>query len=141
MNARAPDWQGRLIAYLEETARQPFRPGTLDCALFAAGAVRAMTGTDPAAAWRGRYTSVKAGLKALRAAGFADHIAVVSASFAEIPPAFAAPGDLAQVTDLDGLPALGVVQGELIYVLRPGDTRNGGVGLVPLTLARRAWRV
>lgn len=141
MSRRPPGWQGRLTACLAQVARQPYRPGTQDCALFAAGAVAAMTGEDLAAPWRGHYRSVKEGLKALRAAGFADHLAFVSAHFPEIPPAFANPGDLAELEGLDGLPALGVVQGEHVYVLRPVVDGVGGIGLVPLTAVRRAWRV
>lgn len=133
---RKPDWHMALCQYLAEAGRAPFAHGTHDCALFAAGAVAAMTGEDPAARWRGKYKSLKGGLGAMRRAGVADHVAMAARVLAEIPPAMARPGDIAVIPDGD-LPALGVVQGEWIYVLAPG----GGLALVELTRAARAFRV
>ena len=46
---RTPYWRSALAAYIAETMRKPFAWGLHDCALFAAGAVEAMTGNDPAA--------------------------------------------------------------------------------------------
>lgn len=132
---RTPDWKLALIQYVGEAARKPFEFGSHDCALFAAGAVLAMTGVDLAAKWRGKYTTLKGGLLALKRAGYADHIALAAAKFAEIAPAFAAPGDLAVIDGPDGA-ALGVVQGEGVYVLT-----QGGLGMLPLTHARTAFRV
>lgn len=94
-----------------------------------------MTGEDPAAPFRGRYRSTKGGLRVLRRAGYRDHLALAEAHFEEVPPAFARVGDLAAVLGADG-PALGVVQGERIYVLRPE-----GLASVSLLQASRAWRV
>lgn len=132
---RQSDWKTRLIGYLGIVAQQPFEPGVSDCALFAAGAVQAMTGVDLAADWRGRYATLADGLALLQSRGFADHIALAAGHFAEIPPALAAAGDLAVVQGLEG-EALGVVQGEGLYVLTP--TR---LGILPLTHAIRAFRV
>lgn len=131
---RLPDWKPRLTAYLTASMRRKFAYGVHDCALFAAGAVEAMTGVDHAAEWRG-YRSRSEGMRALRADGYADHLALVADRFTEVPVAFAQPGDLAEVVGDDGR-ALGVVQGEAIYVLRPD-----GMGLVPLTSGVRAFRV
>lgn len=132
---RLPDWQPRLAAFLEDAGRLPFAEGRHDCALFAAGAVAAMTGEDPAAGWRGRYRTTRGGLRVLRAAGHRDHLALAAALFEGIPPAFARMGDLAAVPGQGG-PALGVVQGEGVFVLTPA-----GMGLVPLTAATAAWRL
>ncbi len=132
---RLPDWKPRLIAWLSEVVRAPFRFGQHDCALFAAGAVQAMTGRDPAARFRGRYRTLRGGLRILRAAGFDDHIALAASQFAEVHVSRAAPGDLAVVPTTEG-DALGLVQGEAVYVLMPT-----GLGMVPMTLASRAFRV
>lgn len=132
---RQPDWKLRLIQYLSEAARTPFAPGRHDCALFAAGAVEAMTGMDYARPFKGRYTTLKGGLRILREAGFADAVALAAAWLPEIAPAFAAPGDLAVIDTAAG-PALGVVQGAGIYVLTPDR-----LGVVPLLGASRAFRV
>lgn len=132
---RYADWKLRLIQYLGDAARKPFEPGMHDCALFSAGAVAAMTGTDYAADWRGRYTTLLGGSRVLRRAGFADHIALAAAHLEEIAPAFAAPGDLA-VINYDLGQVLGVVQGEGVYVLTLDR-----LGLLPLADAARAFRV
>lgn len=132
---RFPDWRPRLRAYVSSVSRETFAFGRHDCALFAAGAVAAMTGVDPAAAWRGRYRTAADGLNWLRVAGYADPFALAGALFEEVPAAFAQIGDLAEVPGEDG-PALGVVQGAAIYVIR-----REGLATVPLTTASRAWRV
>lgn len=132
---RLPDWQARLVIYLHAARLRPFAYGRHDCCLFAADAVDAMTGVDIAAAWRGRYTTLRGGLRVLRRTGLADHVALAAALFPETPPLMAEPGDLAVVPTNAG-PALGVVQGEAIYVLGPQ-----GLGLVSLLSATRAFRI
>jgi hypothetical protein len=132
--SRHPDWQQRLTDYLRANHARPFAWGRWDCALFVAGAVRAMTGRDPMRGLRG-YRTLAGGLRKARARGYEDHIAAVAARFPEIPPAFAGPGDIAVVPGAPGL-ALGIVQGAQVYV--PGAQ---GLGLVSLTEAQRAFRV
>ncbi len=132
---RLPDWRGRLIAYLGAARGQGFAYGQLDCALFAAGAVEAMTGVDLAAPYRGTYASQAEGRQLMRQAGHASHFDLVQSVFAEVPVAFAQAGDLAKV--VQGAQAgLGIVQGDRVYVATPA-----GLGLVDLTDAVQAWRV
>lgn len=126
---RYHDWRSRLSAYLYEIAHKPFVWGEHDCALFAAGAVQAMTGQDFAANYRGRYKTFRGGLRHLRKAGFADHAAFAVSLFEEVPPASAHVGDVAAV-EIEGGIALGVVQGQRIYVLRPDEAGIGTVGLL-----------
>ncbi|WP_323780173.1 DUF6950 family protein [Thalassovita sp.] len=135
MMQRLPDWKPRLVRYLERTAHEPFKPGQHDCALFFAGAVEAQTGVDYAAPYRGRYTTLRGGLRVLRKDGFADHIALAAHHLPEIAPAFAWPGD-GMVVDTDDGPALGICQGQMIYVLGP----TGGAILSRLR-AMRAFAV
>ncbi len=45
----------RLPGFLAAATRRRFVRGEHDCALFLADWVRTLTGTDPAAAWRGTY--------------------------------------------------------------------------------------
>lgn len=132
---RFPDWRQRLVAYLHVARRKPFSYGRHDCTIFAADAVMAMTGKDHAAAFRGRYSTVAGGLRVLRKAGHADNVEMVASLLPECHPIMAQPGDLAAIDTEDG-PALGVVQGEAIYVLSPS-----GLSLAPITAARRAFRV
>lgn len=133
---RTRGWQGRLVAYLASSATTPFAPGVHDCALFAAGAVAAMTGIDPAAAYRGRYTTERGGWRVLRRDGFADHIALAAAHLrTRGEDERARPGDLAVIPTVTG-PALGVVQGQMAYALGPD-----GLRLVPLAQAVTVFEV
>ncbi|NRB19956.1 MAG: hypothetical protein HRU33_21015 [Rhodobacteraceae bacterium] len=136
ITARLPDWRPRLSAYLAENGARAFRPGFHDCALFAAGAVEAMTGTDAAAQWRGTYRSLEDGQSLLQRAGYSDHVALVAAYLSEVHPSQAAVGDLAALPGSDGRPALGVVQGASVYVLQPS-----GMALVNRLQIERAFRV
>lgn len=129
-------WQDRLVAHLAEVAVMPFQPGVNDCALFAAGAVAAMTGVDHAAPYRGRYATIEEGLELLRADGIEDHVALAAVHLPEIPVSMAQAGDVAAVPVNSGM-ALGVVQGARVYVLREA----GGIGTIGLTRAARAFRV
>lgn len=133
--SRKPTWRSDLTAYLETAARRAFRPGQHDCALFAAGAVKAMTGTDFARGYRSTYRSLARGQAVLRSRGYADHIDMVARLLPEVPPIMAQEGDVAVVPQGEDM-ALGIVQGAMIYVLMPS-----GLGLVPLTDAARAFRV
>lgn len=135
MSGRLTDWRPRLVRYLGWAARTPFRPGTLDCALFGAGGVEAILGRDPAAALRGRYTTLSEGYAMLREMGHEDHIAMAAAEFSEVAPSLAWPGDLAVVETAEG-PALGIMQGQMVYVMA-----RSGMGLEPRAAAMRAFRV
>lgn len=135
MPKRLPDWHPRLTAYLGEITPVAFRMGSQDCALFAAGAVEAMTGHDPAAGFRGTYTDLKTGLKRLKAAGFDSHVQIADRLFERVHPAFAQVGDLALIEVSEGY-ALGVVAGELLACLNPQ-----GLAWMPRSAAVAAWTV
>lgn len=132
---RFSDWQVRLVAYLSQASGKAFQEGLHDCALFGAGAVLTMTGMDYAAPYRGRYSTTRGGLRILKREGFADHIALAAHHLSDKGKARANPGDLAVVAGIGG-PALGVVQGEAIYVLQPDR-----MALVPLIAAQRVFEV
>jgi hypothetical protein len=133
---RQRDWRANLCAYLGAVSREAFRPGTHDCALFAAGAVEAMPGVNLAADYVGRYRSVSDGMALLKADGIDTLAALVSRHFEEIPPLTAAVGDLALVEGEGGADAHGVVQGPSIFVLQ-----SKGLGRVDLTLGLKGFRV
>ena len=131
---RTRGWQGRLVDYLASVSRRPFDEAEHDCALFTSGAVAAMTGVDHAAAWRGTYGSTTEGLRALKAAGHEDHVALVASLYPEVEPAFADAGDIG-VVELGNWPLLGIVQGEGVYVVT-----EKGLGVVSRLLMTRAFR-
>jgi hypothetical protein len=130
------DWQARLNAYLARVWFRPFAYGAHDCALFAAGAVEAMTGVDPAAAYRGRYATQADGMALLLVEGGAmSPIAHARMLFDQVEPAFAQTGDLAAVETPEGR-ALGVVRGAVVYL-----AGRDGLVTLPVTRARHAFRV
>lgn len=136
---RRQDWPERLAELVEARRAEPFRWGAHDCCLFAADAVLALTGRDPAAAWRGRYaTEAEAEAVLAEAGSLVETVALAcaAAGLPEIPaPAAARRGDLALINQ-GNQPAMGVVLGEAIAA--PGPD---GLACVPLDRAIRAWAV
>ena len=127
---RRRDWQARLIDYLTAARARRFEPGRHDCALFAAGALEAISGEDPAASFRGRYKTETGGLRVLKretGGGLEDRLATLLN-----PVSRPAPGDIAVIDRV----TLGVVQGQSIYVLRPE-----GLALIAMSEGRRFYRV
>lgn len=133
---RVPDWRAKLQVFIAASLDRPFAFGTHDCALFAADAMREMTGLDLGEKYRGRYKTLAEGVRLMRKDGFDDHVDYFRAHLPSVPVAFAMPGDLAAFDGDEGK-ALGVVQGAMVYVLRP----DGVVGLMPVTDAVEAFTV
>lgn len=131
--SRLPDWRERLTAYLTGILDRKFDAATHHCGFFAADCVERITGVDLAADWRG--LTLAEGLLALRRDGLQDHVALAARDLPEIPVSFAQPGDLAVIPSGEW-EALGVVQGAMVYVLRPE-----GLGLVSLLSATRMFKV
>jgi len=143
MRARLIDWQARASAYIERVAAQPFRYGSLDCGLFVAGAIEALTGVDVAAPLRGQYTN--------RAEAFAA-IAALCGS----PTMEAVGGHLARV---HGIPEVGILsaqRGDPVQIRRGRRSSLGIVAMhgteiltpyragllrLPLNCASRAWHI
>lgn len=87
-----------LPAFLKECARRPFAPGTHDCVLMACDWVKARTGTDPAAAWRGRYADRRGALRIIaQAGGMQPLVAGLMAGAGLEPTTDPLPGDVAVV--------------------------------------------
>lgn len=136
---RHGDWFERLEAFVVAAARRPFEPGAHDCALFAAGGimVQAEDGTDFAAEFRGRYTSLEEGLNLLKAAGYADHVALAADRLFEIPPAMARIGDIAAVDFGDAGTALAIVGGQ--HLVGPMPDGRGSVSRLMAARAFTPW--
>jgi hypothetical protein len=66
---RFQDWPKRLDASIEDARKKSFAWGDHDCALFAADVVKAITGEDFGAPWRGRYESAVQAMRRLRPHG------------------------------------------------------------------------
>lgn len=131
---RHPHWQRDLLRYLAGVANKRVVIGTYDCVIFSAGAVHAMTGwyPDPSVF---AYRTIAQGHGLLEELGHADLSAYLDLHFQSQPPAFARPGDLVLVASDQG-EALGIMQGEMIYLVGPN-----GMGVYPLANALSSWRV
>lgn len=70
--ARFENWPQRLAAALESRRATAFAWGRNDCAIFAADMVKAITGKDFAAGFRGTYRSKRKALAMLEANGWAS---------------------------------------------------------------------
>lgn len=137
MSKKTGGWENRLISYLSRCSTTPFRPGKMDCALFFAGAAKAMTGDDIARGLRGKYRTIEGGQKIIQDRGFKDHVDYITSFYPARPSIMMAQrGDGVVITDMDGNEAIGVVQGEHVYVMG-----LSGLGTVPLIEAKRAFEV
>lgn len=91
--ARLPDWERRLSAYLAEPGRDVFEWGRQDCALFAAGAVEAVTGVHPFPEVAGTYSDAEGAAEVLRGLG-GTLFRTIDSAFPRKEPGFAQRGDL-----------------------------------------------
>lgn len=144
MTVRLPDWEPRIAAYLDACAKRPFVFGSHDCALFAAGAVEALTGEDFGAPFRGRYSTVRGYKRALTAAGYSSIEGPFTAALGEpVGALMARRGDI--VTDGESMGVMWTA-GTPVGLFVGGGTADAAeyeVGLVTLPVRQivRAWRV
>lgn len=132
---RLPNWERALSDYLRSMADAQYEYGRLDCGLFVAGAVLAMTGDDPAAAFRGKYNSVTGAAKALKRIGAGDLKSTLDRMFDRKEPSFAHRGDLIWNGE-----AVGVCAGAYaLFIAAAGQ--GGGLVRVPRADWRGAWAV
>ena len=133
---RLPDWPERLSDLVEARRNAPFAWGSHDCCLFAADAVLACTGQDPAADLRGAYaTEAEAEAMLADAGGLLALLGRIhdQRGAGAIPPALAQRGDTVLIPVGNDL-AVGVVLGADVAV--PGPD---GLVFLPLADARRCW--
>ncbi|OCP17370.1 MULTISPECIES: hypothetical protein [unclassified Ensifer] len=136
---RRDDWRSRLEAAIDAVKAVPADwAKQADCGPHLTGrAVEALTGVDVAAAFRGRYQSAAGALRVMKAAGFDNLGDLVASLLPEIHPSQAGVGDIAAIADDSPFGfALGVVDGERVFVMRPD-----GLGTVDLLAAQRAFKV
>jgi hypothetical protein len=136
---RLPNWQIQLNGILTSAAELSFEWGKFDCALHAANCVRAITGADPAAGYRGLYSD-EASAIALFGSDLGNFAAGIlnSLGFPEVPVTFARRGDVVLVDNSTSYGALGVVSLDPRYVSCASDK---GLVLVAMPRWKRAWRV
>jgi hypothetical protein len=132
---RLNDWPSRFAALVESVRSRQFAWGSHDCCLWAADAVLATTGHDPAAQWRGVYSTESAAHDLVASLGGLP--AVAGLGGVEIDPLFAIAGDVGLVRWPDGVVSLGVSSGDLwmcvgdsglVFFSRDAAIRTWGVG-------------
>ncbi|TNJ40499.1 hypothetical protein [Phaeobacter sp. B1627] len=125
-----------LLAYLRGVRLRwsGFRPGRMDCANFAGGWHRLLTGQDVRARLGVRYSSLAEGKRVLRDKGYADLAALAASVMPEVQPADAALGDIAALRETGEL-ALGIIGGPQIHVLT-----LQGLSVVSRCKAERVFR-
>ena len=137
---RLKEWAAFLDTFIHARSKTPFAYASNDCCLFAADAIKEITGTDIAASFRGTYTDEASANAVIAANGgtVATLVANLATQFsmASVPPLTAQSGDLVALNGGAGI-ALGIVgcDGSVYGVGTDGLQR------VALTTVVQAWRV
>jgi hypothetical protein len=130
-------WHAPLERLFLAGRSRSFAWGSFDCALFACDCIRAQTGVETAAEFRGRYTN-QAQAEAL--GSLAAIASRITAQFAmpEILPGNAGRGDLVLIANGTTQGALAIVDFSGAYAVCPGAR-----GLIRVRRHRwqRAWKV
>jgi len=142
---RAQHWATRAYhQFLLARRHTPFAWGSNDCALFAADGIQAITGTDIAADFRGKYSDEAGAMAAIKSIANGSTIADAAAWCAGkhgltecIHPLMAQRGDLVIVQAAQGLMS-GLVDLNGRHVLIPGQR---GVVRLSISLITRSWHV
>lgn len=138
---RRPEWESALAEYIASVRDRPFEWGRHDCILHACAAVEAMTGVDPAAAYRGKYSDRVGSARALRDIGKGTLLQTVDDVFVRKPAALAQRGDLVEWGGRIGV-CLGATAA-FVGEQQDSEGEQQIVGLVDIPRAawRRAWSV
>lgn len=135
MSGRLSTWEAAFADFLAERRFMPFEYGRHDCALFGADCALALTGTDPAPDFRGKYKTKAGSIRALRTIGNGDLESTFDARFPARALAFARRGDLVFNGE-----AIGVCIGSAAVFV---GEQNGAPGLVsfPMAAMKKAWAI
>lgn len=138
---RRSTWEADLSAYIASVRDAEFQWGVLDCGLFFAGAVLAMTGDDPGEPFRGKYTTDLGAAKALKRFGAGDLKSTLDSLFDQKPV-----GRLQRGDGVWNGEAVGVCMGDYALFVGRAETVEGeqvAEGLVRIPRAEwvGGWRV
>lgn len=135
---RLPQWRINYENLIDDIRRKPFAWGYMDClAGLVDPAVQALTGEEPFFRFRARYKTAKGALGVMRRSGFENLADLVASELPEIHPSMCVVGDIVAIpTDDDFAYALGVVNGDRVFVISPN-----GLSTRDISEAVRAFKV
>jgi hypothetical protein len=124
---------------LESEQQLRFEWGVFDCALHVCNDIKAITGVDPAAAYRGTYSD-QAGAAAIYGSNFQQFIEATCSALGmpEVPVTFARRGDVVFIDNDTEQGAIAIVSLDGRYASCASDQ---GMALVPMARWKRAWQV
>lgn len=131
---RVNNWESILYAQIESFNAKKFAWGTHDCCTFAADCVKAITGTDKMASYRGGYKSALTAARKLEKAGGLEK-AITAELGDPIAPLLAQRGDVVCFSSPLGDTA-GICVGASIAA-----AGLDGVTYTPINQAFKAWRI
>ena len=143
MHRRRTDWQCRLDSFLRQNQHRQFAYGRWDGCLFVADAIFEMIGVDVAASFRGKYSSARGALQAIREGTGTSSVRSAAEQTAslhcmpEIPASHAQRGDMVLI-ERGRCHSLGLVAlngREIVLVSKRGIWR------LPIAFAAKAWQV
>lgn len=134
---RLPNWQERLVNYLEDCRAHDhpveFSWAAFTCAKFVGGAIQAVRGDNPHLDFDGQYSTPEEAAKALKDRGFKDLMEFARAQAPEIPKLAATYGDIVSLTVAEedaSVPkevrfTLGVAEPPFYWVVTPAGLGRG----------------
>nr|WP_227459659.1 hypothetical protein [Cupriavidus pauculus] len=123
-----------MAEFIEARRERAFSWGASDCCLFVCDAVEAITGSDPAARWRGLYSTEKGARRLLRDNDGVSGLAALAFG-APVVAALAGRGDVVLI-DTPAGEALALCVGGLIAA-----QAEEGIEFYPIGAAKAAWKI
>ena len=138
---RKNNWEVELTSYLRSVARKPFCWRKHNCFIFAVDAIEAMTGVNYGKQILGEYVDIchdqQSAREYLITKGYKSHVHMIAKNFTPRPSVLNMfRGDLSVMRDLNGDAALGICQGEKVYMAGPV-----GLMTIPAQHVRKAFIV
>ena len=135
---RIDGWETRLADVVEGARERPFSWGQHDCLTFACDCVRALTGSDPMADWRGQYNSRAKAHRILSEGGGPFEMIdrhMVDCGGQKAPSLHAKRGDVIFTQQMGAGNLVMVCQGALMV----GPSERPGLLQVPIPKGGVAW--
>lgn len=141
MTIKTLTWETDLIAYLRSVSKTPFSWEKHNCFTFTNNAIEAMTGRNFMREFIGDCVDVctdeKTAGEYLKSKGYKSHIHFFEKHFDARPSTLSMfRGDVAAARDLNGRAALGICQGDKLYM-----AGENGVSTISANFAKKAFAI